>query len=95
VVLKGDDTAVAGPEGRVGVSAGGASALATAGTSDVLSGVLAAHLAKGMTPFDAACAAVFVHAAAGRLAARRIGPEGVIAGDIVQLLPVALASPER
>lgn len=95
VVLKGDDTLVAEPEGRVGVSAGGASALATAGTGDVLSGVLAAHLARGMEPFDAACAAVFVHAAAGRLAARRIGPEGVIAGDVIGLLPAVLASPER
>ncbi len=94
VVLKGDDTIIAEPEGRVAVSAGGASALATAGTGDVLSGVLAAHLAKGMAPFDAACAAVYVHAAAGRLAARRIGPEGVIAGDVIELLPAVLAQPE-
>jgi NAD(P)H-hydrate epimerase len=94
VVLKGDDTIIAEPDGRVGISAGGASALATAGTGDVLSGVLAAHLAKGMEPFDAACAAVFVHAAAGRLAARRIGPEGVIAGDVIELLPAVLAQPE-
>jgi hydroxyethylthiazole kinase-like uncharacterized protein yjeF len=94
VVLKGDDTIIAEPEGRVAVSAGGASALATAGTGDVLSGVLAAHLAKGMPPFDAACAAVYVHAAAGRLAARRVGPEGVIAGDVIDLLPAVLAQPE-
>jgi NAD(P)H-hydrate epimerase len=94
VVLKGDDTIIAEPDGRMAVSAGGASALATAGTGDVLSGVLAAHLAKGMEPFDAACAAVFVHAAAGRLAARRIGPEGVIAGDVIELLPAVLAQPE-
>ena len=95
VVLKGDDTIIAEPDGRVAVSAGGASALATAGTGDVLSGVLAAHLAKGMAPFDAACAAVYVHAAAGRLAARRIGPEGVIAGDVIELLPAVLSQPER
>lgn len=94
VVLKGDDTIIAEPEGRVAISAGGASALATAGTGDVLSGVLAAHLAKGMAPFDAACAAVFVHAAAGRLAAARIGPEGVIASDVIQRLPAVLAQPE-
>jgi NAD(P)H-hydrate epimerase len=94
VVLKGDDTLVAEPEGRVAVSAGGASALATAGTGDVLSGVLAAHLAKEMPPFDAACAAVFVHAAAGRLAAREIGPEGVIASDVIGRLPAVLARPE-
>ena len=91
VVLKGDDTLVADPEGRVAVSRGGAPALATAGTGDVLSGVIGAYLAKGMDPFHAACAGVFLHAAAGRLAARRIGTEGVIAGDVIELLPRALA----
>ena len=45
-----------------------------------------------MDPFHAACAGVFVHAAAGRLAARTIGPEGVIAGDVIALLPTALVS---
>ena len=50
------------PDGRVGVSRGGAPALATAGTGDVLSGVTGAYLAKGMDPFAAACAAVLVHA---------------------------------
>lgn len=95
VVLKGDDTLVAEPEGRVAVNPGGASALATAGTGDVLSGVVAAHLARGMDPFTAACAAVYVHAAAGRLAATRIGPEGVIASDVIELLPAVLAAPER
>jgi ADP-dependent NAD(P)H-hydrate dehydratase / NAD(P)H-hydrate epimerase len=90
VVLKGDDTLVAGPDGRVGVSRGGAPALATAGTGDVLSGVIGAYLAKSMDPFHAACAGVFVHAAAGRLAAREIGQEGVIASDVIGLLPRAL-----
>jgi len=90
VVLKGDDTLVADPAGRVAVNRGGASALATAGTGDVLSGVIGAYLAKGMDPFHAACAGVFVHAAAGRLAAREIGTEGVIASDVIRLLPRAL-----
>ena len=90
VVLKGDDTIVAEPEGRVGISRGGAPALATAGTGDVLSGVIGAYLAKAMDPFHAACAGVFVHAAAGRLAEREIGAEGVIAGDVIELLPRAL-----
>jgi ADP-dependent NAD(P)H-hydrate dehydratase / NAD(P)H-hydrate epimerase len=90
VVLKGDDTIVAEPEGRVGISRGGAPALATAGTGDVLSGVIGAYLAKAMDPFHAACAGVFVHAAAGRLAGHEIGPEGVIARDVIELLPRAL-----
>ena len=90
VVLKGDDTLVADPDGRVGISRGGAPALATAGTGDVLSGVIGAYLGKGMDPFHAACAGVFVHAAAGRLAADEIGHEGVLASDVIALLPRAL-----
>jgi NAD(P)H-hydrate epimerase len=92
IVLKGDDTLVVEPGGRVGVSRGGAPALATAGTGDVLSGVIGAYLAKRMDPFHAACAGVFVHAAAGRLAAATIGAEGVIASDVIALLPTALRS---
>jgi NAD(P)H-hydrate epimerase len=87
VVLKGDDTLVAEPEGRVAVSAGATPALATAGTGDVLSGVLAAMLAKGLDPFTAACAAVRLHARAGDLAAERIGAEGVVASDVIAALP--------
>jgi len=90
VVLKGDDTIVADAGGRAAISRGGASALATAGTGDVLSGVIGAYLAKSMDPFHAACAGVFVHAAAGRLAAETIGAEGVIARDVIELLPRAL-----
>jgi NAD(P)H-hydrate epimerase len=95
VVLKGDDTLVADPDGRVGVSRGGAPALATAGSGDVLSGVTGAYLAKRMDPFEAACAAVLVHAEAGRLAAQRIGPEGVIASDVIEALPQALTAALR
>jgi ADP-dependent NAD(P)H-hydrate dehydratase / NAD(P)H-hydrate epimerase len=90
VVLKGDDTLVAEPSGRVGVSRGGAPALATAGTGDVLSGVIGAYLAKGMDPFAAACAGVLVHATAGRVCASEIGAEGVIASDVIAALPRAL-----
>jgi hydroxyethylthiazole kinase-like uncharacterized protein yjeF len=87
VVLKGDDTLVAEPDGRVGISRGGSPALATAGTGDVLSGILGAFLARGMAPFAAACAAVFVHAEAGKHAASALGgPEGVIASDVVDEL---------
>jgi ADP-dependent NAD(P)H-hydrate dehydratase / NAD(P)H-hydrate epimerase len=90
IVLKGDDTLIAAPDGRVAVSRGGASALATAGTGDVLSGVIGAYLAKHMDPFHAACAGVLVHARAGQLAAERIGREGVIASDVIELIPHAL-----
>jgi len=89
LVLKGDDTIVAAPDGRVGISRGGSAALATAGTGDVLSGVIAAYLSKRMDPFHAACAGVFVHARAGQLAAQAIGTEGVIARDVIEQLPQA------
>jgi NAD(P)H-hydrate epimerase len=92
VVLKGDDTLIAEPDGRVAVSRGGASALATAGTGDVLSGVIGAFLAKRMDPFEAACAGVLVHARAGQLTAREIGTEGVIASDVIAALPRARAA---
>ncbi|MEA2390394.1 MAG: ADP-dependent NAD(P)H-hydrate dehydratase / NAD(P)H-hydrate epimerase [Solirubrobacteraceae bacterium] len=92
VVLKGDDTLVAVPDGRVAVSRGGSPALATAGTGDVLSGVLGAFLAKDVDPFAAAAAAVFLHARAGVLAAAGHGPDGVIARDVIAALPHALGA---
>ena len=90
VVLKGDDTIVARPDGVAAINGLGAPALATAGTGDVLSGVIGAYLAKGLDPFAAACAGVRRHAAAGRVAAAEHGPDGVIAGDVVAALPRAL-----
>ena len=86
VVLKGDDTLVVEPDGRVGISPGGAPALATAGTGDVLSGVIAAMLAKGLEPFDAACAGVRLHLDAGRTAARERRADSVIASDVIDAL---------
>jgi hydroxyethylthiazole kinase-like uncharacterized protein yjeF len=92
VVLKGDDTLVAAPSGRVAISPGGAPALATAGTGDVLSGVTGAMLAKGLSHAHAACAAVFAHVRAGQLAAAPHGADGVIASDVIAALPVALSA---
>jgi NAD(P)H-hydrate epimerase len=92
VLLKGDDTLIADPSGRVAVSPGGTPALATAGTGDVLTGVIAAVLAQGVDAFAAACAGVWLHAEAGREAARRVGVvEGVIATDVIAALPAARA----
>jgi hydroxyethylthiazole kinase-like uncharacterized protein yjeF len=95
VVLKGDDTLVASPDGTVAVSPGAAPALATAGTGDVLSGITGAFLAKGVDPFVAACAAVDTHLRAGRLAAKQVGPEGVIASDVIATIPKVLAQGPR
>jgi NAD(P)H-hydrate epimerase len=92
VVLKGDDTIVAAPSGRVAISRGGAPALATAGTGDVLAGVMGAMLAKGLSAAHAACAAVHLHVRAGRIAAAPHGPDGVIASDVIAALPAALSA---
>jgi NAD(P)H-hydrate epimerase len=91
VLLKGDDTLVAGPKAtELAVSRGGSPALATAGTGDVLSGVIAAFIARGLDVFEAACAGVYAHARAGREAERRLGAESVLAGDVIEALPAAL-----
>jgi hydroxyethylthiazole kinase-like uncharacterized protein yjeF len=90
VVLKGDDTIVAHGD-RLAISAGGSPGLATAGTGDVLSGTIAALLARGVDPFTATCAGVHAHQRAGRIAAERIGAtESVIATDVIAALPEAL-----
>jgi NAD(P)H-hydrate epimerase len=90
VLLKGDDTILTDGD-RVAVNALSAPALATAGSGDVLSGMTAAMLARGLEPFAAACAAVVAHARAGREAARRLGVvESVIAGDVIDAIPSAL-----
>jgi NAD(P)H-hydrate epimerase len=88
VVLKGDDTLIADPSGRVAVNPGASPALATAGSGDVLTGVIAALLAQGVDAFAAGAAGVFMHAAAAREAARRQGAaEGVVASDVIAALP--------
>jgi ADP-dependent NAD(P)H-hydrate dehydratase / NAD(P)H-hydrate epimerase len=90
VVLKGDDTIVADGS-RLAVNAISAPALATAGSGDVLSGITAALVARGLDPFAAACAAVVAHARAGLDAAARVGaPESVIAGDVIDSIPVGI-----
>jgi NAD(P)H-hydrate epimerase len=90
VVLKGDDTIVTDGD-RVAVNVVSAPALATAGTGDVLSGVIAAMLARGLEPFAAACAGVLAHARAGNRAAARIGAaESTIATDVIDSIPDGL-----
>jgi hydroxyethylthiazole kinase-like uncharacterized protein yjeF len=87
VLLKGSTTVVAAPGGRVLLESEGDARLATAGTGDVLSGVVAAFLAQGVDGPEAAAGAAFVHATAGNLGWRR----GLVAGDLIDLLPAALS----
>jgi ADP-dependent NAD(P)H-hydrate dehydratase / NAD(P)H-hydrate epimerase len=90
VVLKGAYSVVGSPDGEVIRSSVASPALATAGSGDVLAGVIGAFLAAGAEPFVAAAAGVAVHGAAGLLAEDRIGRAGVIARDIAGLLPEAM-----
>jgi ADP-dependent NAD(P)H-hydrate dehydratase / NAD(P)H-hydrate epimerase len=90
VLLKGSSTLVAAPSGEARVVVQGPPQLASAGTGDVLSGVIGALLAKGMDPFEAAYAGAWLHAEAGRLGAQT-DPQGVLAGDLVELIPAVVA----
>ena len=90
VVLKGANTVVAGPDGELLRSDVSSPALATAGSGDVLAGVIGAFLAAGLSPMLAAGCGVAVHAAAGLLAQDRIGRAGVMARDIATLVPHAI-----
>jgi hydroxyethylthiazole kinase-like uncharacterized protein yjeF len=93
VVLKGDDTIVTDGD-RVAVNVLSAPGLATAGSGDVLSGMVAALLARGLEPFAAASAAVLAHARAGAEAAARLGAaESVIASDVIEAIPVGMLPP--
>jgi NAD(P)H-hydrate epimerase len=92
VLLKGPDTLVAAPGGdRVIVSTSEAHGLATAGSGDVLSGVIGALLAGGLAPLAAAVVGAVAHARAGLLAQERVGPDGIIAGDVIHDLPRVFA----
>ena len=91
VVLKGARTVVAEPGGELLRSDVATAALATAGSGDVLAGVIGAFLAAGQEPLAAAACGVAVHGAAGLIAAERIGSAGVMARDLANLLPTAVA----
>jgi NAD(P)H-hydrate epimerase len=90
VLLKGGDTVVAAPDGRAAINTGAPADLATAGSGDVLSGMVLGLLAQGMLPFEAACAAAWMH---GRSAAL-FGP-GLIAEDLIDELPTVIAGLRR
>ncbi|MEM9376486.1 MAG: NAD(P)H-hydrate dehydratase [Pseudomonadota bacterium] len=85
IVLKGPETLIAAPDGRLSVNRTASPYLAKAGTGDVLSGLIAGLAAQGMPPFEAACAGVWLHGSAGQ----RIGA-GLIPQDIIADVPALL-----
>jgi ADP-dependent NAD(P)H-hydrate dehydratase / NAD(P)H-hydrate epimerase len=91
VLLKGEASIVADPSGAAYIIPTGNPGLATPGTGDVLSGVIVAQLAKGLSATDAACLGGYLHGLAADLAAElKVGTEGMIAGDLLEFLPPAV-----
>ncbi|MDZ4225062.1 MAG: ADP/ATP-dependent (S)-NAD(P)H-hydrate dehydratase, partial [bacterium] len=90
VVLKGFRTLIAFPDGRLYVNPTGNPGMATAGTGDVLAGMIGGLLAQGCPPEKAALAGVYLHGLAGDMAAAAMGQKGLIASDVLGYVPKAI-----
>ena len=90
VVLKGARTVIAQPDGAAAICPTGNPGMATAGTGDVLTGMIVGLLAQGLGSWEAACVATYLHGYAGDLAAAMNGQAGLIAGDVIEHIPHAL-----
>lgn len=92
IILKGAYTVVSNPENDTFINTTGNCGMATAGSGDVLSGILSAFIAQGINPFDAAKLSVYVHGLAGDMAKKEKGVLGLIASDIIENIPKAILS---
>lgn len=90
VVLKGARTVIARPDGTAAICPTGNAGMATAGTGDVLTGMLVGLLAQGVPSWDAACTATYLHGWAGDLVAAEKGQAGLISRDLIDKIPVAV-----
>ena len=92
VILKGSHSLISSPEGETVINPTGNPGMATAGMGDVLTGIIAGLLAQGIPPEKTAVLGAFIHGLAGDVASDRIGPRGIVAGDLVPLIPEVLRS---
>lgn len=92
VVLKGARTVIAAPDGWAAINPTGNPGMGTGGSGDVLTGIIGALLAQGLDPYAAACLGTYAHGRAGDLARKRRGEMGLVAGDLIDALPEALAA---
>ena len=90
IVLKGAYTVIAAPNGQSRISSIANPGLASAGTGDVLAGAIAGLLAQGLSLFDAAACGVFLHGEAGEMVGTRLGNAGMIASDLLPVLPLVI-----
>lgn len=90
MVLKGPPTVVASPDGQIFINPTGNSGLATAGSGDVLTGMIAGMLAQGLDPVEAAMTGVYLHGSAGDIMADRYTEYGLMATDILEAIPIAI-----
>lgn len=90
VVLKGANTVIAPPVGGILLSPFANPVLATAGTGDVLAGIIAGLLAQGLKTSDAAGVGVYIHGAAGEIIQKKLGDAGMLAGDLLSQIPLLL-----
>jgi NAD(P)H-hydrate epimerase len=90
VVLKGKNTIVANPKGEIYINRTGNPGMASAGSGDCLTGIIAAFLAQGLDCFSAAKFATYIHGLAGDLAVKEKGELGLIASDLVEKIPEAI-----
>jgi NAD(P)H-hydrate epimerase len=94
-ILKGAPSMIAEPSGQAWINSTGNDGMATAGSGDVLTGLIGGFLAQGLMDIDAAVLGCYIHGYAGDLAAEMLGPRGMIAGDILEMVPEALARLEE